>query len=231
MELVAHINNVVIPNLSAPSGAKDRLFAGASLARSSRLLGAILTLFDTGFVDAVGALLRQILECWFVGEYLLLAPEEAMQKLVEANKYQMEKMGNAGWEDLGEFAAAFDVDSRQINWATLAGRIGELFEEWGHEGAANRGKDLYDMIYRSQSLLSVHAGVGSFAGHVEVHEKFSSISEVRTEPGLPMMPVLMAASLVCWLGVRVSEEFGIGTARLESLLSDISTSLQRIVDS
>jgi hypothetical protein len=225
-ELVEHIRKNVIPSLTSRPENKPRQLLGAVLARCSRLLAGMIYLYDGGFTDLTGIELRIILENWLVGQYLILSPDEAYKALHEANVDQLEKMGRAGWDSFGDLANDLDFDAKAIHWANVAVQIDKLFSEAGAKDSSDQAKRMYDLIYRSQSNLGIHAGIGSLMGHIVVGETHFSTSEIRTEPESLPFTLLMAAAITTWLAEQTCELFGIGTSAYSGIQLAIAEAMK-----
>jgi predicted Zn-dependent protease with MMP-like domain len=220
-ELVEYTNDTIISNLSSIPTLAPRQYAGATLARCNRLLGGMLALYASGFPDLLGVQLRLVLEFYFVGEYLILAPDEAYDKLLAAHKDQLSRMGNGGWEDLQSVMDEIPQKSEKLNLFNVMSRVGELAEAADVSGSQERMAQLYEVIYRGESLMNVHVGIGSLTGHIEDGPSFLSARAIRREPDDPAHTIRMAAVLVGNLAHDVARHFGISTDKIARLTNQI----------
>ena len=221
-ELVGYTNDTIISNLSSVPTLAPRQYAAAALARCNRLLGGMLALYSAGFPDLLGVLSRLVLEYYYVGEYLILAPDEAYEKLNAAHKEQLSRMGNGGWGDLESAMDAIPQKSQKLNLFDVKSRVGELAEAAGASGSKERMAQLYEVIYRGESLLNVHVGIGSLTGHIEdKNPRFLSARAIRREPDDPAHTIRIAAVLVGYLAHDVARHFGISTDKIARLTNQI----------
>jgi hypothetical protein len=96
------------------------------------------------------------------------------------------------------------------------------------DSEVNYGRQMYDLLYRRQSHVDVHAGIGSLMGYVITETGRFSTREITNQRMIDPMSVLMAGACVAWLAERVCDEFGIGTHRIVSLQVEIMNSMMSI---
>jgi hypothetical protein len=217
--LVAHVTGM-LPYLNSTPALVPRQNAAACLARCNRLLAAMIQLQASGYPDVVGLGARPLLECWYLGMFLLVSPDEAMSVIGAAHKHQLRNLD----ESWGDVASSWDhievgMKSTSINWNNLSKRVGELLRESGETGADNTSKRLYEVLFRSESALSVHGGLGVFIGHVTGAGSPSlGIEEIREEPEEDgSMRIRLAAALVESLARAIARKFGLSTYQIDQL--------------
>jgi hypothetical protein len=218
--MVEYIRAVMLPRLTSRPDLVPRQYAAAALARCNRLLRAMILLRDAGYPDVVGLPVRSLLEGWYLGMYLLLAPDEALSAINASHLYQLEHLDESwgemttGWDDL-------PVTSKLLKWKELSDRLNQLLEQSGNTTAT--AERLYEVLYRIESLMSIHGGLGTFSGHVVGGDGVTlSIREVRQEVEDGEMRIRAAASLVGTLARGVADSFGLSTvelSRLEAIFS------------
>ena len=181
-----------------------------------------MSLYEAGFSDLLGVLSRLVLEYFFVGEYLILAPEEAYGKLTAAHKDQLSKMSGGGWKDMTSILEAIPQNAQGLNLHDVMLRVGKCSEDWGDTGAVERMKKLYEVIYRGESLMNVHVGIGSLTGHIdESNPSYLMVREIRREPDDPAHTIRMASVLVGTLAHDVALQFGINGVELARLTNQL----------
>jgi hypothetical protein len=210
----------MLPRLASRPELAPRQIAAAFLARCNRLLLSMVLLESNGFPDVAGLPLRPLIESWYLGMFLLFSPDEAMQVIRAAHLHQLRKFDET-W-DLDDsieawVAAGPPIIPRQINWADLTIRVGNLMVAHGYEGARNTAERLYEVTYRSESTVSVHAGYGTVMGHIDERSSSLGVLEVRREPDAGAVRLHLAAALVEGLARAIAQAFGLGTARLDNL--------------
>jgi hypothetical protein len=224
-ELLAEMRWMV-PRLTSRADLLPRQYGACCLARCSRLLSAMVELRRLGYSDVVGLPLRSLLECWYLGMYTLFAPGEAIELLRGAHLYQLGHLDDS-WEGLAKSVEEWKaigppVNPKSINWADLRDCVGALLVEHGEEGARNTSERLYEVLYRSESAMSVHAGIGTLIGHMDPGETgVLGLLEVRKEPEDGEVRIRSAASLVGTLAHFVARTFGFGTARIEKVAAEL----------
>ena len=103
---------------------------------------------ERGYPDLIGILARSYLECWWIGVYLVLAPEEALDLLNAAHVHQLRKMDGT-WGDLSYVINRMEVTGKttQMNWKDLADRVDELYTASSPETVEVASRP-YDILYR-----------------------------------------------------------------------------------
>jgi hypothetical protein len=179
------------------------------------------------YPDLIGILHRSLLEAWYAGIYFVLAPDEAMERISAAHVSQLTKLDPSKWGDQQAVIDKMFFGPKGLSWEGVSRRVGELLAELGHEGARETAYSLYETLYRGESMMSVHGGVGTLIGHFDMPADTSTptigILEVRREPEEGgSARIRMAASLEGYLAVGVAGEFGLQHVELERLGALIS---------
>lgn len=216
--LIDHIRLGVLPHLNSRRDLPARHYAAASLARCSRLLSAMIELRAAGFPDVVGILLRSILECWYLGMYFVLAPDEAYENTHAAHAFQLAKLDPSHWGDTERILSQMPVKPRHMNWKAISDRIAELLTERGYVAMKETTDPLYKTLYQGESAMSVHGGAALLMGHFEdaLPTRFGT-REIRLEPDDGLIRIRMAAPLVETLARAVCVEFGVSHREIDRL--------------
>jgi hypothetical protein len=221
--MVDHVRIKILPRLVSRPELAPRHYAAAALARCNRLLAGMLLLRTAGYPDLVGIFLRSLLEAWYTGLYFLLAPDEAMRRSSAAHVLQLTKLDPTRWGDQQTIIDQMFMGPQALPWEAVSRRVGELLAERGHAEAKSTAEAMYEVLYRGESMMSVHGGVGSLIGHFDMPVSTSpppsiGILEVRREPDeATAARIRWAASLECYLARAVAEEFGLRYEELERL--------------
>jgi hypothetical protein len=131
-------------------------------------------------------------------------------------------MDKGGWEDLQAVINQIPQDSQKLNLFNVKRRVGELAESACLAGSTARMDKLYEVIYRGESLMNIHVGIGSLTGHIETDDsRFLQARAVRREPDDPAHTIRMAAVLVGTLVHDVAGHFGISANAVADLTNQI----------
>lgn len=218
--LIDHVRLGILPHLNSRRDLPARHYAAASLARSNRLLSAMIKLRAAGFPDAVGLLLRSLLECWYLGMYFVLAPAEAYEKTHAAYAYQLAGLDSAYWGDTQRILDQMSVDPRRMNWRTVSDRVAALLTDRGYAAMKEMADSLYKTLYQGESAMSVHGGAALLMGLGHFDDVLPTIfgtREVRLEPDDGAIRIHVAAPLVETLARAVCVEFGVGHGEIDRL--------------
>lgn len=216
-QMAAHIRDELIPDLRSQHDQIARQYAAAALARSNRLLLAMLELRRSEYPDVLGVLLRCMVECWFLGMLCVLAPEEAHGLIRAAHKRQLEKLDEVTWGDVQSVIRQIEVNAKGVNWEVVSRRVGTLLAEQGQLAGKATAISIYESIYRGESLLSVHAGAASLMGHLEEVGSAIVTREVRHEPDDGFSRILAAVPFVGSLASSVAQAFGLSSSEVDRL--------------
>jgi hypothetical protein len=203
-----------MPHLTSTE-ATVRQTAAAYLARCRRLLIAMDALREEQLIDVTSLPLRPLFEAWLVAMWVLYEREPAVNRLVEDYQASLEKMNrlaNLGW-DPALYASGDQLPSVE----TLCQKVGNHLQADGQANARSHLDFTYNLIYRGESLRSIHAGLGTAEGHVRESGGRMEIVPVRYEAGDGKGEVLWAATLVAMLAHRVFDLFGLSVRRLDEL--------------
>ena len=136
----------------------------SALARCNRLLLSMFEMRERGYPDLIGILARSYPERWWIGVYLALAPNEALDRLNAAHVHQLTRMDDT-WGDLSHVICKMSVSGKTspMNWKELVDRVDELYSVSSPENV-DAARRLYEVLYRGESMMSVHGGLGTIAG-------------------------------------------------------------------
>ncbi len=213
IELNRYISSQLIPHLTSRNGLAPRIYAFAALARCNRLLSGMIELHQAGFQDISRMNLRPIVECWFLGTYLLLEPDEAYETLLALHKKQLGQMADNGWSNLTEVIEAIETESGTPNWKAIAARLEVLFAESSEAGLVTP-MAVYNSIYRGESLLDIHGGIGVLQGHVDERDNATFTIERRTGPAYDTSHTKPAAALIGLFAIMVTSRIAFGQDEL-----------------
>ena len=226
--LVDHVRTRMFPYLASRPELAPRQYAAAALARWNRMLSAMLLLRASGYPDLIGIVLRSLLETWYVGMYFLLSPAEAMDRISAAHVLQLTKLDPTRWGDQQAIIDQMMVGPQSLNWESVSQRVGALLIELGHDTARATADALYDGLYRGESMMSVHAGLGSLVGHLDMPSTDSlpdsiGILEVRRElDDAGDVRIRMAGALQETLPRGIAFEFDLQRTEIDRLGSLIN---------
>jgi hypothetical protein len=153
--LAEHVQGRMLPYLSSRPDLLPRQYAACALARCNRLLFSMFDMRQNGYTDVMGIATRSYLECWLIGIYLAMAPEEALDRLNEAHVHQLKRMDES-WGDLSDVIERMQVGDKtsSLVWKDVAARVDQLYSvSWPGVDVATR---LYEVLYRAESMMSVH---------------------------------------------------------------------------
>lgn len=188
--------------------------AAAALKRCLRLAAGMTALGEAGLPDLLGLLSRALWENWLIGTYALLAPEEAVDLVAGSHKQQARKLNDALQLGKEETLASWDAEEATLKWEQAARHVTELLRKSGDADADVAAT--YDIVFRGESILGTHAGIGTLGPYlVEVGDRI----ELSTEPPSPIdleQRHTHAAAEIGHLASRTFEEFGISTAELDA---------------
>jgi hypothetical protein len=221
ISVVAAINRHVegmIPYLTSRSSLLPRHYAACALARCNRLVSAMFIMRDSGYLEPLGLLSRSILEIWYLGRYLLLAPEEGLKMINAAHVHQIDLLDES-WGDLAYVRAGLNVDkSAPIKWNQLAKEIDALASPTGESDTAVR---MYEVLYRGESMMSTHGGLATLDAYSDTFGKGSL--KVNAEPRTPddgTIEIVVAGSMLVTLAREVAVSFGLSTYEIDKLGND-----------
>ena len=145
----------------------------AGLMRCCELLRGMCVLEDAGLGTLVGMLERQLWETWLISLDILLRDTEALVELGHDYDHHM----NALIKGLGLPSEEYPDfgKSAQRNIRDLFEKIEARLVEAGDTFGARLIKDTYFNVYRRNSHLAVHAGVGTLSAYIRIGETSLSV--------------------------------------------------------
>lgn len=122
-------------------------------------------------------------------------------------------MADNGWSNLTEVIKSIETEGGTPNWREIASRLDTLFAE-SEEAGLVTPMAVYNSIYRGESLLDVHGGLGVLQGHVDVRGATTFTIERRTGPAYDSSHTKPAAALIGLFSVMVASRIGFGQDEL-----------------
>jgi len=170
-----------LPLLTSRSEFAARQYAAAYLARCRRLVLAIDAVRGE-FPDAVGTLLRPMFETWLTANWLVLDPDEAMPALANDYKVEVEKMTRLAGLDVEDVDDSWKGALQSPKIGALVVKVGRLLVDAGDPGG-DQLEWSYNLVYRNESIYSVHGGLGPVLAHLDDHDTWLGVLERRTGDG------------------------------------------------
>ena len=210
--ILAHIYGHVDAFRASPPR-KAEQFAAAGLMRCCALLQGILVL-DEKMPVLAGILVRQHWETWLVSLYVLLDGDEALEVIVADNIYRMQRMRPIFEALRLEVDHHYDPDPdsvkkpKPLNYLRLHERVRKLLRKGGEPVDGPAGVTDYDVIYRSDSLFSIHANLFTIGGHLVCGDDECAVSVDSSnalDDDVARGPVIYTN----YLAQRVFEKFGL----------------------
>jgi hypothetical protein len=200
-----------------------RQLAAGGLARARGLLEGLVLLADGGRPDVVGVLVRTLYETCIVSLYVILGDDAAafhvMDDYARSVRILSEKYGfplsqqTQAWRNRGPRTPQEPPPDpeRRLNYEQIAARVGKLLEAASDPTAmGKRATELYDTVYRGESLMSSHAGLGSFSPYVDWHaEPWRIVDRPQRRPKSADDPSVIGVLLTAHLAGYVFREFGL----------------------
>jgi len=198
--------------VEAERNTANLLVALAAAARCRRLMMGVVALIEADLPDVMGVLLRTLFECWLAGTFALVGGQKALVRLIAERNYQENQLARVLGEPLDDA-----LESSKPNVADLAARVTTLLEERGNANAgfARAG---YETIYRYESHMSIHGGLGSVSGHTFEDETLRRILPARPEQdAFVRHKFVIAVSLLVSAAQMVAIEASLPHSALDSL--------------
>jgi hypothetical protein len=211
-----------------------RQIAAGALARMMVLLDGVLSLVAAGRGDAAGGLTRSMFELESLGLYVLLGGKEAVLTTMGDYMRSMKTFHQQGGSEapprmrllqallLPELGGgAFD---RKLNYEALALKAADLVRERGESGAGhNSAQKVYDTLYRAESILSVHATLGSVGPYLDLAADRWSLRERSSihDTSADEDRVVLGARMTAHLAAYVFDAFGFSRAATDALWLEI----------
>ena len=201
---------------STPDHAARHL-AAAGLMRCCALVKGILALEDVGLAFLAGILTRQLFEVWLVSLHVLLRGDAALSEVLGDDIHWKRLLSKR--LDLGiQYHENWEGKISKLNFEAMAKELRPLLTSAGEEGTSS-GALTYDVVYRTQSLFAVHAGLATLGAHVVYGDEYWEV-EPNPEPPFPT-PAQTPALLTAHLAQYVFKAFGLNAGGLEPLWRDI----------
>lgn len=142
--------------------------AAGFIARGAGFLRSMEILAGGGRDDVGGYLYRGVLECYFLGLYVLLGGEEALNHVLGDHRRNVENYVRANDDaELKEATAEWAVEPRHLNLEDIATRLGPLLTAAGEETEGLKG--LYNSAFRNASTFETH-GFGALLRYVDLQD-------------------------------------------------------------
>jgi hypothetical protein len=161
--------------------------------------------------DVCGVLLRSLYEASLVSLYALYGGDEAWETLGGAYVGEVRKLPDVvkdppQREEIDSWTGPTD----RLKWIQLAADVGALLESHGDSVAREVSTNLYDLLYRGESLFSTHGGMGVVAGHLLDGDERLGIIPAR-DPGPAKGQIIMGAVIEAHLASHVFNVFGVSS--------------------
>jgi hypothetical protein len=178
---------------------ENTLIVKAATLRAAQLLESLAKLVRTGQMAALGILIRSMYETWLAGQYAGLGGDAERMKMVEQYDFEVNVMS----EYVPNVDARHNSGVKMTIW-DYAEAVRDLLQERDHP-LSQFPVDAWNILYRYESLTSVHAGLGSLG--LESTDDDARIVQERVgaaEPSyrhrflLAMSVVISMASLLTW---------------------------------
>jgi len=177
-ELLAVIDakrDLLVSRTNSPELVGRQLAAGG-LARCRALLEGIVLLVDGGRDDVAGVLLRTLYETHLVALYVLLggpkASVEVMGDYVRSARLLAKTQGRPStdpvllWEMMSK--AEGGPPASPLHYEQIANKVGDALERVKDpRGGRERAAEQYNSVYRVESQINAHAGLGSLGRYVD----------------------------------------------------------------
>ena len=224
VDLTEHVRLEVVPRLSSPSDMEARQYMGAALARCNRLTCACLDLWKLADSEAIGILLRQALELWLWGRYFGLAPEEALLALRQAEAHQL-ALFDETWGFLDDLKSALGVERKRMPIEHVSERVEVLLGDSSGDLLISHPERLYEILYRAESTVSVHAGRAVLIQHLA--KETPDLVQVIHAAALPedSLRVGLLGLLLADLAFATSRVYGISTDPIVAIVNELGNHL------
>lgn len=214
---LATISGRRFPLVFADGAAAADIVAAAYLARSRALLRAMFELAQVNCGDTIGIQLRTLYEVWLAAEYVLEAGDEALELLQLAQVFHRNRLTRRLELD-EDLEVELDADLGEPRDVAVTEIRDKLVKKLKARGASSEmATTAYDTLYRPESYLNSHAGLGSIEGYVRPAGETWQVLPVRPDAKTPMFRLATAAAMVFELTYRVWERLGLEVAELEEL--------------
>jgi hypothetical protein len=242
-ELIAYLVER-LPQLTSRPDAEliGRQLAVAALARMVALLQGMLDVIRAGHGVVAGGLLRSLYETQLFGFLVLLGGPPAMVDVMDAYAKGMKtyhaaqktklSQGFEEWLSMGLRKRGLELKSLigRLNYEQVAKKVKSLLHRKRDQERTARSENLYDSVYRTESMVSAHATLSSIGAYVDWK---SSPWKLRAHPrGSGDLPngdrTVLAIGMTTHLASFVLEEFGYSRSFVDSLWERIGNPPNRI---
>lgn len=208
-DLSAFINRRLLPCMSSQNRAAPRIYLLASLARACRLLcGTVFLAAESPFEDLAASFSRQIVECWLLGVFLFLAPDEALGVLNAKHVGELKRLSKHGWDGLEEAIEWMEsIPGANLDWRSVATRVNALLQNSPYNAVGDSIR-VYDVLYRSESLVNSHSGLSSLQLHIDAGQDATYTLEKARTPHSAWTSIKPVAVLTALLAVMVCDAIG-----------------------
>ena len=188
-----------------------RQFAAAATMRCCALVRAACVLEDAGLGHLAGIMERQNWETWVIGLHVLLRGDDALLEVAGDDVHYKRLLSNKLALGLS-YQPDWQGPIKKLNWKELADALGPLLVKEG-EALPSSGTTSYDLVYRTQSLFAVHAGLATIGAYLRYGDDEWAI---EPRPDAPFESIGVTSALHCiHLASYVFRRFGVATEPLE----------------
>lgn len=198
-----------------------RHFAAMGLARCRRLLQGMVALREAGVPDAAGVLFRPLWETWLVSIYALYGGDQAYEEIRDAGVEQVSKLPDTPFAEAKQLLRKWPGPKTRLNIEQIATKVSKILKGKG-EHHHQLIIDFYNVLYRGESTLNIHAGVHSIAGHLIEEKEYVAVNPVRYSPDEGVGSLLLAATFTGILAKDVFSAFGLKFTELDSIANEIT---------
>lgn len=177
-----------------------------TVARSVELLRSAVTLAEAETSAAIGLIARALFEEWLFVLLWIDGTDDDRTRLVADYFHHAEKLADK--VDATPPSRPDGVKPRQWNVWTRAERLDELL-------GTRRATEIYDVVFRMESLASAHGGIGARGRHLRIVEDRPVIDAVGHDPGAAIGRLAIAVILVGEMCSRLWAAAGRDTTRFD----------------
>lgn len=207
------------PRLRCEPNALAKSFAAAGLMRTCALLRGMLVLDDSGLSELTGILARQHWETWLVSLYTLLGGEEAIRAVAADNVYWQRKLEKS-LELEPSHQSQWTGSVVKLNYRALSDCVLKLLEDRGESTAGPvQGVTGYDITYRFQSTMSLHANISTITSHIAYGPDAWSVTADAPPPLSDQLPTPVLHTV--HLAQYAFKEFGLTADALEAVAHEL----------
>jgi hypothetical protein len=206
-----------------------RQLAAGGLMRAESLLRGLRRALHDGSDDLAGLFIRSIMECWWVGLYLIFFEDEAVDHLRAyfRRRYNLYRETIPPevtlspdpvdlWDGWPDPRSDFKIED-------IANLVEARLRDEEHGPITHAGISSYRVLYTLESAASIHAGWGSFTRYLTVSED-GEREEVVPNPrsdALLDKGEYVGAGYTAILAWYVHDRFSISTVEIGALIPEI----------